>query len=123
MATKKPRKTAKAKSAKTAKTNPAWSTGLGGFAPAKTKTAKAKTAKAKAVKTTAPAAGRETKQDMLLAMLRAPEGTTIPAMMKAADWLAHTTRAFLSAVVRKKLGLNVTVDKSEGGGDRIYRIA
>src|SRR5262245_31275104 len=46
----------------------------------------------------------ETKQGRILAMLRAPSGVSIVAMMHATGWQQHSVRGFLAGVVRKKLG-------------------
>src|SRR6516162_9271177 len=62
----------------------------------------------------------ETKQGRILAMLRAPSGVTIDAMMHATGWQQHSVRGFLAGVVRKKLGLNLVSAATEGG--RLYRI-
>ena len=42
----------------------------------------------------------ETKQARILAMLRAPSGVTIVAMMHATGWQQHSVRGFLAGVVR-----------------------
>jgi len=62
----------------------------------------------------------ETKQGRILAMLRAPSGVTIDAIMHATGWQQHSVRGFLAGVVRKKLGLNLVSAATEGG--RLYRI-
>ena len=62
----------------------------------------------------------ESKQARILAMLRAPSGVTIDAMMHATGWQQHSVRGFLAGVVRKKLGLNLVSAATEGG--RFYRI-
>lgn len=63
----------------------------------------------------------ETKASIVLKKLNSPKGATIEAMMEATDWQAHSVCGFLSAVVKKKLGLNLV---SEAGKDgvRRYRI-
>jgi Protein of unknown function (DUF3489) len=62
----------------------------------------------------------ESKQDRIVAMLRAPSGATIDAMVDATGWQQHSVRGFLAGVIRKKLGLNLVSAAAEGG--RIYRI-
>src|SRR5271169_2876179 len=62
-----------------------------------------------------------TKHDRVIAMLRAPAGATIAAIMAATDWQQHSVRGFLAGVVRKKLGLNLGSEISDKG--RVYRIS
>jgi hypothetical protein len=62
----------------------------------------------------------ETKQGRILAMLRAPSGVTIDAMMRATGWQQHSVRGFLAGVVRKRLGFNLVSAATESG--RLYRI-
>lgn len=61
------------------------------------------------------------KQTEVLGLLRRPQGSTIPAIMKATGWQQHSVRGFLAGVVRKKLGLILESEKSDSG-DRVYRI-
>jgi Protein of unknown function (DUF3489) len=65
-------------------------------------------------------AGSETKHARIIAMLRAPAGATIAAIMTATGWQQHSVRGFLAGVVRKKLGLNLVSEQTDKG--RVYRI-
>jgi hypothetical protein len=62
----------------------------------------------------------DSKHARIIAMLRAPTGTTISAIMTATDWQQHSVRGFLAGVVRKKLELNLVSELTDRG--RIYRI-
>jgi hypothetical protein len=66
------------------------------------------------------AARPETKHARIIAMLRAPAGATIAAMMTATEWQPHSVRGFLAGVVRRKLGLNLVVEQT--GKGRVYCI-
>ena len=63
-----------------------------------------------------------TKQAMLIALLQAPEGATMEAIIAAMGWQAHTVRGAMSGALGKKLGLIVISAKEEGRG-RVYRIS
>ena len=54
------------------------------------------------------------KQEVVIAMLRLPEGATV-------DWQRHTVRGVFSGTLKKKLGLTLASAKEERG--RVYRIA
>jgi hypothetical protein len=64
--------------------------------------------------------GGTTKHDRVLGLLQAKGGTTIAAISKATGWQPHSVRGFLASVVKKKLGLTLTSEKTKSG--RIYRI-
>jgi hypothetical protein len=62
----------------------------------------------------------DTKHARIIAMLRAPAGATIAAIMTATEWQQHSVRSFFAGVVRKKLGLNLISEVTDKG--RVYRI-
>jgi hypothetical protein len=63
----------------------------------------------------------DSKQSHVIAMLQAPTGATISAMMKVTGWQQHSVRGFLAGVVRRRLKLKLTSKKVDG--NRIYQIA
>jgi hypothetical protein len=66
------------------------------------------------------AARPNTKHARIIAMLRAPAGTTLASIMTATEWQPHSVRGFLAGVVRKKLGFNLVSEQTDKG--RVYRI-
>ena len=55
-------------------------------------------------------------------MLSRAKGATIDEIAEALDWQSHTVRGAIAGALKKKLGLNVTSEKSERRG-RVYKIA
>ena len=71
--------------------------------------------------TTTDAAPRQTKQQIMIDLLRRPEGATIEEITAATVWQSHTVRGAMSGALKKKLGLEITSEKVEERG-RVYRI-
>ena len=67
-----------------------------------------------------PKGRANSKQARVLALLCGPNGATIATVTRSTGWQPHTVRAFLAAVVRKKLGLRLESEKTDGA--RVYRI-
>ncbi len=63
-----------------------------------------------------------TKQAMLIALLKQPEGVTLAEIAEASGWQIHTIRGFMAGSLKKKLGMNVVSDKLHDQA-RKYRIA
>src|SRR6202040_1333280 len=61
------------------------------------------------------------KQAVVIAMLRLPEGGTVDEVASVTGWQRHTVRGVFSGTLKKKLGLTLTSVKEERG--RVYRIA
>ena len=62
-----------------------------------------------------------TKSDVVLKKLRTARGVSVAQIRDATGWQAHSVRGFLSAVVKKKLGLNLTSEVGKDG-QRKYRV-
>ncbi len=69
-----------------------------------------------------PAVRPGTKQALLIDLLKRKTGATIDEIIEATGWQAHSVRGAISGVLKKKLGLAVSSEKTDGRG-RVYRIA
>ena len=89
--------------------------------PARTiKARSASQIRSKAAGSGQPTGQANSKQAWVLALLCGPSGATIATVTRSTGWQPHTVRAFLAAVVRKKLGLRLESEKRDG--ERVYRI-
>jgi uncharacterized protein DUF3489 len=66
-------------------------------------------------------AKRRSKQDVVIAMLRRPEGATVDEVASTTGWQRHTVRGVFSGTLKKKLGLTLASTQEERG--RVYRVA
>ena len=61
------------------------------------------------------------KQAIFLDLLGQPEGANLGQFMDATGWQAHSVRGFISGFIKKKKGLTVISEKTDGG-ERIYHV-
>lgn len=81
-----------------------------------TKTVKSRTAKK-------PAAKQNTKQNIVLAMLRRADGASVAEIIEATDWQPHSVRGFFSGALKKRLKIDVVSAKDAKTGERRYHVA
>jgi len=67
---------------------------------------------------TKPRTRANSKQAQVIAMLRQPAGATIPQIMAATGWQAHTIRGTFAGALKKQ-GIAITSEKI-AGADRVY---
>jgi len=75
----------------------------------------------KSTSKTTVAPPRQTKQQIIIDLLRRPEGATIAEIANATEWQSHTVRGAMSGALKKKLGLAITSEMVDARG-RVYRI-
>jgi hypothetical protein len=90
-------------------------------AAAQQPTAEPTVAEAEATVEPKPQPREGTKQAVLIAMLRRPEGADLDEIAEATGWQKHTIRGAISGALKKKLGLEVTSTK-DAQGRRVYHI-
>ena len=94
--------------------------------PRQCKTAAAKprrkASKASSIKPKGRAAPSQSKQDLVIQMLRRQSGVSIEDIVAKTGWQPHSVRGFFSGVVRKKLKLPLVSDVGKDGVRR-YHIA
>jgi hypothetical protein len=61
------------------------------------------------------------KLQTIIALLRRPEGALISDLMAATGWQAHSIRGAMAGAIRKKHGLTIISEKTDGV--RTYRVA
>ena len=66
-------------------------------------------------------AGRKTKKQTRIDMLKRPKGASLAELKKATGWQPHNVRGFLSGIVKKLEGVTL-VNEATDGGKRRYRI-
>jgi hypothetical protein len=54
-------------------------------------------------------------------LLKRPDGATLNQLVEVTGWQAHTVRGAMAGALKKKLGLNIASDKTDGQ-ERKYRI-
>ena len=64
--------------------------------------------------------GRTTKIDILIALLKRPEGAQMADMQTATGWQAHSVRGAISGTLKKKMNLVIGIEWTEKG--RVYRL-
>ncbi len=69
-----------------------------------------------------PRTRENSKQATVIQMLQRAEGATVQQICQTTGWQAHTVRGTFAGAFKKKLGLNIVSDKTQGG-ERVYRIA
>lgn len=66
-----------------------------------------------------PGDAPKSKLGAMVALLRRSEGASLPELMSATGWQAHSVRGAMSGTLKKKLGLEILSEKTEAG--RLYR--
>lgn len=70
---------------------------------------------------TASSPRENSKQALMISMLKRPEGATLAQLSEVTGWQSHTVRGALAGTLKKKLLLEITSTKDSGSA-RIYRV-
>jgi hypothetical protein len=54
------------------------------------------------------------KHDQILGLLRRKQGASLDEIQEVSGWQAHSVRGFLAGTVKKRLGLKLSSNKSDG---------
>ena len=57
----------------------------------------------------------------MIELLKRPDGATLNQLVEVTGWQAHTVRGAMAGALKKKLGLNIESEKTDGQ-ERKYRI-
>ena len=88
--------------------------------PRKAKKAKPAKKAGRAKKAAKPKADRTNKKAEVIAMMKRAKGATLPEIMKATGWQAHTVRGFVSILGSK--GEEKIESSENAAGERTYKI-
>ena len=79
-----------------------------------------KTSKGRTTRKATPAKKPETKQALVLGLLRRQNGASIAEIIELTDWQPHSVRGFFAGALKKRLKIEVISDKGEDGIRRYY---
>ncbi len=65
-------------------------------------------------------AASTSKIDTVIALLKRSDGATLDQLMTATGWQKHSVRGAMSGTLKKKQGMSIASEKSDGV--RVYRI-
>ena len=86
-----------------------------------TKASHAASAKRRGSRRTKAVAREGSKKARILSLLKQSKGATLPDLMSATGWQAHSVRGFISGHLVKRMGLKVNSTR-RSGGQRSYHI-
>ena len=84
-------------------------------------TTNAPTAETTAAPAKKPRTRENSKQAQMIELLKRPDGATLNQLVEVTGWQAHTVRGAMAGALKKKLGLNIESEKTDGQ-ERKYRI-